>query len=266
MTETALTTFASPPSIDPLNRIEHGDCLEILRNISCESAGIAFDLAYLDPPFNTGETQRAAAGEFPDRWPTTADYLDFIRPRICEVIRHLKPHGSILLHCDWRTVHHLRLMLDELLGPERFINHLIWQYGLGGSSPRRFARKHDDILFYARSDQYYFNPPKVPATSRRMKGRMKKATDVLDIPAINNMSSERTGYPTQKPLALLELLIHACSPEHGIILDPFCGSGTTLLAAQRTRRRFLGIDRNPGAVQIARSRLVAFDQPMAPQR
>src|SRR5690606_24587274 len=147
MNDTALTTSASPPSIDPLNRIEQGDCLDILRNISCESTGTTFDLAYLDPPFNTGETQRAAAGAYPDRWPTTADYLDFIRPRISEVIRLLKPNGSILLHCDWRTAHHLRLLLDELLGPERFINHLIWQYGLGGSSPRRFARKHDDILF-----------------------------------------------------------------------------------------------------------------------
>jgi DNA modification methylase len=212
------------------------------------------DLAYLDPPFNTGKAQTADAGSYNDRWPDITTYLDFIRPRIVQVHRLLKSTGSILLHCDWRTCSHLRLMLDEVFGEDRFVNHLIWRYGLGGSSPRRFARKHDDILFYGRTEAYYFDPPRIPATSARMKGQMKKATDVIDVPSINNMARERVGYPTQKPLALLELLTRACSPPAGLVLDPFCGSGTTLVAAMTSGRTCLGIDNNPEAVAIARRR------------
>ena len=178
-----------------------------------------------------------------------------------ETLEALSDDGSILLHCDWRTCHHLRLMLDELLGPDRFINHLIWSYGLGGSSRRRFARKHDDILFYARSDDYYFEPPLVEATSNRMKGQLKKATDVIDIPSINNMAAERVGYPTQKPLALLELLIGACCPKGGVVLDPFCGSGTTLVAAARLERRAIGIDTGAEAITLARERLARETAP-----
>jgi DNA modification methylase len=148
-------------------------------------------------------------------------------------------------------------MLDELLTPDGFVNHLIWRYGLGGSSPRRFARKHDDILFYAKGPAYHFQPPRVPATSNRMRGQFKKATDVLDIPSINNMSSERVGFPTQKPLQLLQLLVNACCPPSGIVLDPFSGSGTTLVAAAKSGRPFIGIDRDERAVAIARNRCAA---------
>ncbi len=152
--------------------------------------------------------------------------------------------------------HHIRLLLDDLLGEASFVNHLIWSYGLGGSSPRRFARKHDDILLYCVSpDKYFFDPPKIPATSNKMRGQMKKATDVLDIPAINNMAAERCGWPTQKPLALLSLLIGACCPPRGTVLDPFCGSGTTLVAAVAGGRSAIGMDRSPRAVSLALSRL-----------
>jgi len=165
--------------------------------------------------------------------------------------------------------------LDDLLGPDRFVNHLIWSYGLGGSSPRRFARKHDDILFYCLDPAlYFFDPPRVPATSNRMKGKSKKATDVLripalreipafatellEIPSINNMAKERQGYPTQKPLALLDLLIGACCPMGGVVLDPCCGSGTTLVAAATAGRRAIGLDINPDAIAISTSRLAAL--------
>lgn len=149
-------------------------------------------------------------------------------------------------------------MLDELLGEDRFVNHLIWSYGLGGSSPRRFARKHDDILLYCLDPmKYWFEPPRVPATSNRLRGKTKKMTDVLDIPAINNMANERTGYPTQKPLALLDVLVRACCPPGGLVLDPCCGSGTTLVAAVRAGRRAIGLDTSPKAVEIARARLHA---------
>ncbi|MEM7622437.1 MAG: site-specific DNA-methyltransferase [Planctomycetota bacterium] len=214
------------------------------------------DLLYADPPFNTGKTQRASAGTYDDAWPTVQDWTAWLRQRLAATLPALKETAGVLLHVDWRTSHHARLLLDDLLGPDRFVNHLVWSYGLGGSSPRRFARKHDDILFYAFDlARYHFDPPMVPATSHRMKGELKKATDVLDIPAINNMAAERVGYPTQKPLALLELLVGACCPSGGLVLDPVCGSGTSLVAAVKSGRRAAGCDINPQAAEIARARL-----------
>lgn len=223
------------------------------------------DLLYADPPFNTGRTHRAAAGAFDDCWPTIPAYIDWLSTRLRATLPALKPSASILLHVDWRTSHHVRLLLDELLGPDRFVNHLIWRYGLGGSSARRFARKHDDILFYCVDpERYWFDPPRVPATSRRMRGRLKKATDVLElpvsdevlaIPSINNMAKERNGWPTQKPLALMRLLVGACCPPEGLTLDPCCGSGSTLSGALELGRRAAGIDRSPEAIALTGARL-----------
>lgn len=232
-------------------RIESVDWLSFARSL--EPASV--DLLYADPPFNTGKAQSGAAGTYADAWPDTASWVAWLRERLEATLPALKPAGVVLLHVDWRTSHHTRLLLDELLGPDRFVNHLVWRYGLGGSSPRRFARKHDDILFYALGDGYYFEPPMVPATSNRMRGELKKATDVLDVPAINNMAAERTGYPTQKPLALLDLLVRACCPPGGVVLDPCIGSGTTLVAARQAGREAIGCDANPTAVEIARGRL-----------
>lgn len=247
-----------------LDRVLAGDCLDVLAR---GPAGFAH-LVYLDPPFNTGRPRKGAprkgrsrerAAAYPDRWPDLTAYLDFMRPRLAMARRALRPDGSLLLHCDWRSCHHLRLVLDELFGARGFVNHLVWAYGLGGSSPRRFARKHDDILFYAAGPDYFFEPPLVPATSNRMRGLFKKSTDVLHVPAINNQAAERVGYPTQKPLALLELLVGACCPPGGIVADPFCGSGTALVAARRSGRRYLGIDASPDAVRIAEARLAETD-------
>lgn len=214
------------------------------------------DLLYADPPFATGRAHRAEAGAFDDSWPDLPSYLAWLRERLETSLPALAPGGAILLHLDWRASHHARVILEDLLGAESFINHLVWSYGLGGSSPRRFARKHDDILYYALDPSAcYFDPPMVPATSRRLAGQTKKATDVLDIPALNNMASERVGYPTQKPLALLELLTNACCPPDGLVFDPCCGSGTTLVAALRTGRRAVGSDVSERAVEIASQRL-----------
>ncbi|TVQ57133.1 MAG: site-specific DNA-methyltransferase [Phycisphaerales bacterium] len=255
MNDRAQKHHVAPPSDAATNVIE-GDASTILEDWPESSA----DLVYLDPPFNTGRAQTGRAGTYADRWDSAEAYRNALRPVLAQAHRLLKPTGSILLHCDWRTCHYSRLELDGIFGEENFVNHLIWAYGLGGSSPRRFARKHDDILFYGRSTSYYFDPPMVPATSARMRGELKKATDVLQIPAINNMARERTGYPTQKPLALLELLIRACCPAGGRVVDPFCGSGTTLVAARALGRRAVGIDRNPEAVRIARERLERLEQ------
>jgi len=238
--------------MSPPDSIACADWLDVAGSLPPAS----IDLLYADPPFNTGATRSARAGSYDDSFPSMAHYLAWLNSRLLATLPALKPSGSILLHVDWRTSHRVRVLLDDLLGEDRFVNHLIWRYGLGGSSPRRFARKHDDILWYCLDpDLYYFDPPMVPATSRRMAGRLKKATDVLDIPSINNMAAERTGYPTQKPLALLELLVKACCPPGGTVLDPCCGSGTTLVAAARTGRRGIGCDLNPDAVALARERL-----------
>lgn len=245
---------AVPCADKPPPQLHQGDNLPFLRRLANES----IDLIYLDPPYNTGARKKGSAGAYPDSWPTMGDYVEFLALRIIEMHRALKSTGSILVHCDWRTDHHLRLLLDRVFGAERFINHLIWRYGLGGSSPRCFARKHDDILFYGKSVNYYFAVPMVPATSQRMKGQMKKATDILDIPALNNMANERTGYPTQKPLALLTLLVEACSPTGGVVADFFCGSGTTLVAAAKLGRDWIGCDQSADAITTTRQRLAGF--------
>lgn len=243
--------------------VERADWLDGVRTLAPASV----DLLYADPPFNTGRRHEASAGAFDDSWTGMEGYIAWLEERLVATLPAMKPAGSVLLHCDWRTSHHVRLLLDRLLGPDRFVNHLVWRYGLGGSSARRFARKHDDILFYAVDPAlYWFEAPMVPSTSRRMNGRPKKATDVLDIPAepcgsvlevpsINNMARERTGWPTQKPLALLRVLVGACCPPGGTVLDPCCGSGTTPVAAHDLGRRAIGFDADERAVEIARARL-----------
>ncbi|MFG0274383.1 MAG: DNA-methyltransferase [Phycisphaerales bacterium] len=243
-------------------RLACADWLDAARTLDAASV----DLLYADPPFNTGATQRAARGAYADRWPDTRAWVSWLAERLEATLPALKPTACILLHLDWRTCHHARLLLDDLLGADRFVNNLVWAYGLGGSSPRRFARKHDDILFYCLDpERHYFNPPMVPSTSRRMAGAPKKATDVLDIPAINNMAAERTGWPTQKPLALLSLLVSACCPPDGTVLDPTCGSGTTLVAATESGRKAIGCDVNEDAIEIAADRLAgATSSPHTP--
>lgn len=235
-----------------LARITRADWLAFARTLPAAS----IDLVYADPPFNTGRAKSGVTGGFADAWSDVNAYIAWLRERLEATLPAMKASGSILLHLDYRTSHRARVLLDDLLGPERFVNHLVWWYGLGGSSPRRFARKHDDILWYCLdTDLYWFDPPRVPATSQRMKGKTKKASDVLAIPSINNMAAERTGYPTQKPLALLDVLVRACCPPGGVVLDPCCGSGTTLVAAVRAGREALGCDISPGAVALAERRV-----------
>ncbi|MCA9289274.1 MAG: site-specific DNA-methyltransferase, partial [Phycisphaerales bacterium] len=184
-------------------RVERADWLEGVASLAPASV----DLVYADPPFNTGQTRSAPGGSYPDAWPTLDAWLAWLAERLAATRRVLRPTASVLLHVDWRTSHRARCVLDEVLGADRFVNHLVWAYGLGGSSPRRFARKHDDIFFYCVDPAaYWFDPPRVPATSRRMRGQTKKATDVIRVPAsdadnaladvldvasINNMAAER---------------------------------------------------------------------------
>ena len=260
----------------PRARVEVGDWLALAATLEAQSV----DFVYADIPFGTGRVHRTPAGanrvasrvasregggaggadaaSFDDRFAGPAELAAWLRARLVVTLPAVRDSGLVAIHCDWRACAHVRLLLDELLGPAAFVNHLIWSYGLGGSSPRGFARKHDDILLFARrAGAHWFEAPRVPATSARLRGQSKKMTDVLAIPAINNMAAERTGYPTQKPLALLEVLVGACCPPGGVVLDPCCGSGTSLVAAARLGRDAVGFDVSKRAAQIARERLWA---------
>jgi len=202
--------------------------------------------------------------------------LAFLRPRFEQMHRVLSEHGSLYVHLDWRSVHHVKVMLDGLFGRVNFLNEIIWSYRTGGRSSRWFARKHDTLLLYARqAGRHTFNllhegafrtlglhrdedgrPYKVTR-----KGRLyfhpegPAMTDVWEIPFLSTVSNERCGYPCQKPEALLERIIRASSNEGDLVADFFCGSGTTLVAAKRLGRRYLGCDVNERAVAIARNRL-----------
>ena len=268
------------------NTIWTGDNLYIMRGMN--SATI--DLIYLDPPFNSKANyaapigSQAAGAAFKDTWtlddvdiewldaiqkPQPAlwrvlmaamkdsdkSYLVYMAIRLMEMKRILKQSGSIYLHCDPTMSHYLKLVMDAIFGRDRFLNEIIWSYGLGGSSPRFYSRKHDVILLYSKEENYLFDKPLIPATSQMLSGQMKGATDVWDIPTINNMAKERTGYPTQKPIALLNRVIQASSPEEGVVLDPFCGCATTCVAAHNYGRDWVGIDISDKAADLVVDRI-----------
>jgi site-specific DNA-methyltransferase (adenine-specific) len=245
------------------------------------------DLVYADPPFGTGDVQlltsiRTGVGERTRRgfggrevaWEVVGEqawtddlplpeHLAALRARVEEIRRVLAPNGSLYLHVDWRTVHHVRLLLDEVFGPERFLNELIWAYDYGGRARDRWPRKHDTILWYARGDTWTFDRDqiaRIPYMAPGLVGPEKAArgklpTDVWWMTIVPPASAERTGYPTQKPVRLLERILAASSRPGDLVLDPYAGSGTTGVAAARLGRRWLLVDRNPAAVAIARERL-----------
>ena len=191
-------------------------------------------------------------------------YLVFMAPRLAEMQRVLKLTGSLYLHCDVRMSHYLRLLLDAAFGRENFRNEIVWAYRTGGAGKKQFSRKHDVILFYSASKSYTFHPQyeRVRYAKPFFNAQQDEQgyyadvllRDVWDIPAVINVSKERTGYPTQKPIELLERIIRASSNEGDLVLDPFCGSGTTLVAALALNRRALGVDANADAIEIARDR------------
>ena len=240
------------------NLIYCGDNLRILSRFPEKSV----DLIYADPPFFSNRNYEIIWGNgaemkvYEDRWKGGINvYIEWMRERLWQCYRVLKDTGSIYLHCDWHANHRLRMVMDSIFGEKHFQNEIIWHYGLGGSSKRRWQRKHDTILFYTKSDEWVFNPIMTPATSQRMKGKLKKEDDVWDIPTINNMAKERLGYPTQKPEALLQRIIKASSNVGDLVLDPFCGCGTTLVVAQQLGRKWIGIDVSPIACNLMKERL-----------
>ena len=234
--------------------IHIGDCLDIMRSMPEGS----IDLIATDPPFGTGKDFGAYNDKFDD-------YLDFLAPILLQLHRLLKDTGSLYLHCDWRYSHYIKVMLDEIFGRKNFRNEIVWGYSSGGTSPRYFARKHDTILFYSKCGTYTFNTQYQPHLSpindnnrHRFNPKGKIMLDWwYDIQWINNMAKERVGYPTQKPLKLYERIIKASSNEGDTVLDPFCGSGTTLIAANKLNRHSIGIDINSDVKDIINSRLGA---------
>lgn len=273
------------------------DCAEALAGLPAGSV----DLCYMDPPYCTGRD----FGAFDDRWThdetaersaaqpiidavhltageDAAACTAYLHRRLVEIHRVLKDTGSVFVHLDGRMSHCIRLCLDQIFGADRFLNEIVWHYGLGAFSARwRLPRKHDTILWYARSDSHTFQLQRGAVTAA-MDARYNMADDngryfvqdgkryymrggrpwddVWTIPSISQTAKERTGYPTQKPLALLERVVAMASREGDVVLDPFCGSGTTLVAARRLGRRFLGIDIGEEAVRVAARRLEALDQ------
>ncbi len=197
----------------------------------------------------------------------TMSYIAYMTQRIIQMHRVLKDTGSLYLHVDPTASHYLKIVLDQIFGQKNFQNELIWYYKNANRGKKRFARSHDVILYYSKSKKFMFNADDVlvpyesgmTAWSRARAGRdMPKGKipdDVLTIPAINGMAKERTGYPTQKPLALMHVIIQASSKEGEVVFDPFCGCATTCLAAQQLNRKWIGIDISSKAVDLLVQRL-----------
>lgn len=228
----------------------------------------------------TQRVQATQAGAvFDDRWPGGfREYLAFLQPRLEQARRLLARSGSLYLHLDWRTVHYVKCLADEIFGIENFLNEIVWSYRTGGRSDRWFARKHDTLLLYAkqagrhvfhversgsfRTDGLLYDDAGRPYKNTR-KGRLyfhpdgPACTDVWEIPFLSTVSCERTGYPAQKPETLLERIIRTSTDPGQLVADFFCGSGTTLAVAKRLGRRYLGCDVSGEAVAITRRRLNA---------
>lgn len=281
------------PDAAPANRLFQGDNLGIMRALLPEYEG-RIQLIYADPPFFTnrsyqarigrGEDSRKPAGwqlteGYPDNWSSLDHYLQFMYERLELMTRLLAPQGMLYLHLDWHADAYARLILDELLGAENLVNEIIWVYH--GPSPIRtaFNRKHDTILAYAKGSGYTFNADAVrepynPSTVSTFRSspkagfgkvpdlaRGKVPEDWWYFPVVARLHTERTGYPTQKPEALLERIILASSNPDDIVADFFCGSGTAPAVAARAGRRFLAGDSAWRAVHTTRSRLIQYDQP-----
>jgi DNA modification methylase len=271
-----------------INRLILGDNLETLKTIESETV----DLIYLDPPFFSNRNYEVIWGDegevrsFQDRWAGGVDhYIAWLKERVIEMHRVLKDTGSIFLHCDWHANAYIRVdILDKIFGHGNFINEIIWCYTAPANVFNRFPQKHDVIYFYSKTKDYLFSTDaiKIPyheetiaRTNRgagntglkvkgdiekRHKNRLDKDGKVpedywTDIFRVQGNSKERIGYPTQKPMALLERIIKCASNEGDLVLDPFMGGGTTIAVADKLNRKWIGIDQSVQAVKVTELRL-----------
>lgn len=271
------------------NRIIEGDNLDVLPALADGCAA----LIYIDPPFNTGRARKhtrvkveRATPEESDRvgfggrhYKTTrmgsAGYADafddfeaFLMPRLQHAHRLLTADGSFFLHLDPREAHYAKVMTDAVFGREGFLNEIIWSYDYGGRSKRRWPAKHDTILWYAKDPKRYtfhydaidripYMAPGLVSAEKAARG--KTPTDVWWQTIVPTASKERTGYPTQKPLKILERIVRVHSNPGELVLDFFAGSGTTGEAAARNDRRFTLVDQSPDAIAVMRERLAFAD-------
>ena len=251
------------------NKLICGDNLEELDKLPKESV----DLIYIDPPFFTHKQyevvwkDEAEVRSYKDRWEGGIEhFISWLKPRVKAMYEVLKPTGSFYIHCDWHANAHIKIMLDEIFGEENFQNEIIWAYRTGGATKRRWSRKHDSIYFYTKTNKYTFNLTKErvyydkPFFGPQQDAQGRWYADVLpvdvwEIPAVINVSKERVGYPTQKPEALLKRIIEASSSKNDIVLDAFCGCGTTVAVAQQLGRKWIGIDISPTAIKVIQRRL-----------
>ena len=276
-----------PYNAAAVNRIILGDNLDVLPTLPDSFAR----LIYIDPPFNTGSRQerermtviadpggdrrgfkgrryratRRESGSYPDSFD---DYVSFLIPRIEAGLPCLTADGSLFVHLDWREAHYVKGALDRLFGRDRFMNEIIWAYDYGGRPRKKWPTKHDAILWYVRDpDDYIFNyeqMDRIPYMAPRLvtdekAARGKTPTDVWWHTIVPTTGREKTGYPTQKPLGVLERIIKVHTEPGDCVLDFFAGSGTTGEAAARHARNFVLIDNNPQAVDIMTARLQRFE-------
>ena len=263
--------------------IHFGDNLEVISGFDDES----FDLIYIDPPFNTGKKQsrtqlRTIRDEDGDRTGfqgkryrsvsigTRAfddifeDYLAFLEPRLLEAARLLRPDGSFFLHIDYREVHYCKILLDFIFGRDSFLNEIIWAYDYGGRAKKRWSAKHDNILWYAKNPKSYTyrydDIDRIPYMAPGLVGpekakRGKTPTDTWWNTIVSPNGKEKTGYPTQKPLAIMNRIINVHSNPGDRVLDFFAGSGTTGESAVRADRKAVLVDDNAEAIAVMAKRL-----------
>jgi site-specific DNA-methyltransferase (adenine-specific) len=270
-----------------MQEIYHGDCLEIMAGLKDNS----IDMIYLDPPFFTNKKHalsprdRTSHYSFDDIWENHKIYADYMLARLIEAKRILKETGSIFIHCDKSANHILRFVGEEVFGEDNFLSEIIWFYKRWSNSSSNLTPNHQSILFFSKTKKYKFNKiytdysettnidQILQKRSRDVHGKAvysrnndgsiipsdeKKGVplnDVWEIPFLNPKAKERIGYPTQKPILLLDRIIEISTNEGDIVLDPFCGSGTTLVAAKLKGRKFIGIDVSKDAVDLTKSRL-----------
>ncbi len=262
------------------------DNLPVLRSTPSGSV----DLIYIDPPFNTGHVQRRTrlrtvrdddgdrTGFQGRRYRTIAlgsmayadvfdDFLAFLEPRLAEARRVLKPDGSLFVHLDCREVHYAKILLDGLFGRDSFLNEIIWAYDYGARSKTRWPAKHDNILWYAKDpDHYQFHLEecdRIPYMAPGLVGpekaaRGKTPTDTWWHTIVSPNGKEKTGYPTQKPLGVLERIVKVHSRPGDLLMDFFAGSGTFGEAAARLGRDCILVDSNPEAIEVMRSRFAPY--------
>jgi len=286
------------PDAQPENRLILGDNLPVMAALLPEYEGY-IDLIYADPPFFTNRKYPARIGRgedsrkpdewqltegYRDHWPDLDAYIDFLYQRLALMHRLLTPNGTLYLHLDWHADSYARLLLDEIFGADNLLNEIIWTYH--GPSPirRAFNRKHDTILVYVKGKDYTFNADAVrepynPNTVKTFEAspkagfgkvpdleRGKVPEDWWYFPVVARLHNERTGYPTQKPQALLERIIKASSNAGDLVADFFCGSGTTPLVATTLGRKFIATDATFRAVHTTRSRLTVSQAPFTLER